>query len=160
MILAQNALAKAYLISQQYGSKAMIFTDELIEHFNQNPLYQATGIRLKSAGSGHAVSELHPEASVCWPLSNQPHGGILFTLMDTSMAWAALSTTEQAANCATVSLEIQYPLPAKGPIFTCDVRVVHSTGRSCFVRGEILNTKDQAVAMGQGTFRIIQGEVL
>ena len=136
----------------------MIITDKLIEHFNENLLYQTMGIRLTSAGSGRAVSELHPMQAVCWPLADQPHGGILFTLMDTTMAWAALSTADHATNCATISLQIQYPLPAKGAFFICNVRTVHSTGRSCFMRGEILNTDDQPVAMGQGTFRIIQGE--
>ena len=130
----------------------MLISQEEIERFNTNPLYQTTGIQALSAGDGKAVSELKPPENVCWPFPGQPHGGIIFTQMDTTMAWAVVSAAGEGTNCATVNMEIQYPLPAKGPVFTCEAQVLHRTGRSCFVRGETRDEGANLVAMAQATF--------
>ena len=134
----------------------MIISSEQIAQFNANPLYQTTGIQALSAEDGRAVTELKPPGNVCWPFSGQPHGGILFTQMDTTMAWAVLSAAGEGTNCSTVNMEIQYPLPAKGPTFTCEAQVLHRTGRSCFVRGESRDEEGRLVAMGQATFRLLK----
>ena len=133
----------------------MLISMEQIAQFNTNPLYQTTGIQVLSAGDGRAVSELKPPGNVCWPFPGQPHGGILFTQMDTTMAWAVVSAAGEGTNCSTVNMEIQYPLPAKGPVFTCEAEVLHRTGRSCFVRGESRDPAGKLVAMAQATFRIL-----
>lgn len=138
----------------------MNISSEQMERFNQNVLYQTTGIQVLSAGDGRAVTELRPPENVCWPFPGQPHGGILFTQMDTTMAWAVISATGEGTNCSTVNMEIQYPLPAKGPVFKCETQVVHCTGRSCFVRGESRDEEDGLVAMAQATFRIISMEAI
>ena len=136
----------------------MIVSPKQIAQFNTNPLYQTTGIQVLSAENRRAVSELKPKENICWPFPDQPHGGILFTQMDTTMAWAVLAAAGEGNNCSTVNMEIQYPLPAKGPVFTCEAQVLHRTGRSCFVRGEIRDADGNLVAMAQATFRIIKTE--
>ena len=136
----------------------MLISLEQMARFNTNPLYQTTGIQVVSAEDGKAVSELKPHENICWPFPGQPHGGILFTQMDTTMAWAVLAAAGEGTNCSTVNMEIQYPLPAKGPVFTCEAQVLHRTGRSCFVRGETRDAHGSLVAMAQATFRIIKAE--
>ncbi len=138
----------------------MIISIAKFEQFNANPLYHTIGMQVISAGDSQAVSQLRPPDNVCWPFPGQPHGGILFTQMDSTMAWAVLSAAGEGTNCTTVNLEIQYPAPARGPVFTCETRVVHRTGRSCFVRGESRDEKGGLVAMGQATFRIIRAEAM
>lgn len=134
----------------------MVISTEQIEKINANPLYQTIGMRLVSAEGGRIISHLTPPENVCWPFPGQPHGGILFTQMDSTMAWAALSKAGEGTNCGTINLEIQYPSPAKGGFFICETQVLHFTGRSCFVRGETRDKEGTLVAMGQGTFRIIK----
>jgi acyl-coenzyme A thioesterase PaaI-like protein len=56
-------------------------------------------------------------------------------------------------------MEIQYPQPAIGPVFTCEAQVLHRTGRFCFVRGESRDADGKLVAMGQATFRIFLHEI-
>jgi len=140
-------------------SLQLIISPELINRFNKNSLYQTLGLCLTSARDGNATSQLQPPETVCWPFPGQPHGGILFTQMDTTMAWAVLSLAGDGANCSTVNLEIQYPFPAKGSAFTCKTEVMHNTGRSCFVRGECRDKDSQLVAIAQGTFRIIRSDM-
>lgn len=137
----------------------MHISPEQIAQINNNPLYRTSGIQALSAADGRAVSELRPPGNVCWPFPDQPHGGILFTHMDTTMAWAVLSAAGEGTNCSTVSMEIQYPLPAKGPVFTCEAEVLHCTGRTCFVRCESRDEEGRLVAIAQATFRILKMEI-
>ena len=134
----------------------MKITQQILDDYNQNSLYKTIGLQLVEAANGTARSELKPEKAVCWPFPGQPHGGILFTLMDTTMAWAALSVIDSGHNCATIDLNLHFTRPAQGSIFECQTRVAHQTRRSCFLRGDILNHDGKPVAMGQGVYRIIQ----
>ena len=138
----------------------MIISQEQIARINTNPLYQTIGIQALSSEDGHAVSELKPRENVCWPFPDQPHGGILFAQMDTTMAWAVISSAGEGTNCSTVNVEIQYPRPAKGGVFTCEAQVLHRTGRFSFVRGESRDEEGGLVAMAQATFRIIRAAAM
>ena len=134
----------------------MKITLQDLDDYNQNSLYQTIGLQLIAVADGAARSHLKPEKAVCWPFPGQPHGGILFTLMDTTMAWAVLSIIETGHNCATVDLNLHFTRPAQGGLFECQTQVTHHTRRSCFLRGDIFNHEGKLVAMGQGVFRIIQ----
>jgi uncharacterized protein (TIGR00369 family) len=137
----------------------MIFTPEQLEPFNRNSLYGAVGIRVEKAGDGQAESLLSPPPQVCWPFPKQPHGGMLFTIMDTTMAWAIQSILEPGLSCTTIDLNIQYLAPAREGPFTCRAETIHQTGRLAFVRADIRDAQDRPVAAGQGTFRIIKWEL-
>jgi len=130
-----------------------------MEQFNKNPLYRTLGIRILEAGDGSARGLLEPGENLCWPFPGQPHGGILYTLMDTTMAWAILSGLEDGYNCATIHLDIQYTSPAKGKRFTCASKTVFRTGRIHFMQGEVRDAEERLVAMAQGTFRVIKAEM-
>ncbi len=128
---------------------------EFIDGINDNPLYRTIGIAMEEAGGGTAKSTLRPNPDVCWPFPGQPHGGMLFTLLDTTMAWAVVSELDEGLNCTTISLEIQYLQPARGARFSCSARTIHRTGRMSFVRAEIEDEEGRMVASAQATFRII-----
>ncbi len=134
----------------------MEFSSEEMSRLNNNPFYQALGIVVEEAKGGKARSNLRPVSTFCWPSEGQPHGGVLFTLMDTTMAWAVLTKLEQGANCATINLGIQYTKRAGGDIFTCQAWVTHQATRIIYVRADILDEEGQLVAAGQGTFKAIK----
>ena len=134
----------------------MVDTETLLNELNENSLYRTLGIRVEAASDGKARSRLIPPEEICWPFSGQPHGGILFTFMDTTMAWSVLSRLDSGYNCTTVNLNIHYTHPAKGQEFTCSAWTTYQTGRTCFVRADIHDSQETLLAMGQATFRIIQ----
>ena len=134
----------------------MEFNKDMIEQVNRNPLYQAMGISIQAAHGGMVTSRLEPPAEMCWPFPGQPHGGVLFTLMDTTMAWAAISGQEEAGSCTTIHLDIQYTRPARGSVFSCRAEVVSQTRRTSFLSAAIYDADDNVLAMGQGTYRIMQ----
>jgi uncharacterized protein (TIGR00369 family) len=138
----------------------MKFTMDILDQMNANSLYRTVGIQVEAAGDGKARSRLNPKPDVCWPFEGQPHGGMLFTLMDTTMAWAVWSKLDPGFNCATINIDIHYTKPAKSDLFVCSAWSTHKTGKSCFVRADIHDSNDDLVSMGQGTFRIIALDLL
>ncbi|MCB1744967.1 MAG: PaaI family thioesterase [Gammaproteobacteria bacterium] len=125
-----------------------------IDALNDNPLYVTLGIRLLSMLEDEAVSELRPTPQVCWPQRGQPHGGVLFTQLDTTMASAVLAGLPSAAGCSTINADVQYLAPARGPLLRCTARVQRRGGKVCFVRAETEDAEGNLVALAQGSFRI------
>ena len=133
----------------------MDITADALVRLNDNPLYRVLGIHLHEALAGSARATLIPNPQVCWPSPPQPHGGILFTVMDTTMAFAVMSVAEPDRGCATVDCSIQYPAPARDGPFVCTAVAAKNSGRTVFVRGEITDAHGLVVAFGQATFRIV-----
>ena len=134
----------------------MKLSQDIVDQFNRNSLYTTVGIQLKKAEDGRAEAVLTPNPKVCWPFPDQPHGGILFTIMDTTMAWAIQSLLEQGLSCTTIDLNIQYLAPAREGPYTCRAETTHQTRHLAFVRADILDAHNRPIASGQGTFRIIK----
>ena len=129
-----------------------------LDKLNHNPLYDLIGIHVEEVTGGKARSRLTPKPEVCWPFPNQPHGGILFTLMDTTMAWAVLSLLKPDHNCLTIQLDIQYIAPAQGDYFICAAEVKEQTRSMSFVSAEIRDAEDRLLAVGQAAFRVIKAD--
>ena len=134
----------------------MEYNRAFLDQINSNPLYTAMGIQVEDVKNGNARSSLRPKPEICWPFPQQPHGGVLFTLMDTTMAWAIVSQLDSGYNCTTVHLDIQFILPARGDLFTCIAWTTHRTGRMSFVRADVHDPHKNLLASGQATFRVIQ----
>ncbi len=132
----------------------MQFTDQRITELNENPFYRAVGIRLERVADGSAHSVLEPRLEMCWPAEGRPHGGVLFTVLDTTMAFAAISNGAPGAGCATVDCNIQYTAPADHGPFNCTVTTTSQTTGTVFIRGEVTDAKSTIVALAQATFRV------
>jgi uncharacterized protein (TIGR00369 family) len=139
--------------------KTVQFDQAFINQVNQNPLYTVLGIQVEEVKTGHAHAVLRPKPDVCWPFPKQPHGGILFTLMDTTMAWAVISQLDSGYNCTTVHMGVQYTAPATTDHFICHAWTTHRTGRMSYVRADIHNPHKQLLATAQATFRIIRSDL-
>ncbi|MEJ2725201.1 MAG: PaaI family thioesterase, partial [Deltaproteobacteria bacterium] len=134
------------------------FTEKFVTWLNANSLYKAVGITVEGASRGKARARMDPDPALCWPFAAQPHGGILFTFMDTTMGCAVLSELEPGLNCSTINSNIQYTAPAKGNGFICEAQITHKTGRMTFARSEIYDRAGTLLATGQATFRIVKDD--
>jgi uncharacterized protein (TIGR00369 family) len=134
----------------------MEFSPEEFNSINNNSLYKTIGISVEDVSEGKARSRLRPNKDLCWPFEEQPHGGVLFTLMDTTMAWAILTLIDKGYNCATISLDIQYTRRALGELFVCHALVTQLGGQIAYTRADVFDEKEKLVATGQGSFRIIR----
>lgn len=134
----------------------MDFSTDALARLNDNPLYHALGIRVDHCHHGNARCTLAPTANACWPTPGSPHGGVLFTVVDTTMALAAMSLASDGEGVATVDCSIQYPAPAVHGAYICEARSLKKTGRTVFLRAEIVDARNAVVALAQATFRIIK----
>ena len=134
------------------------FTEKFLTWLNANSLYRTVGITVEGASRGTARARLESTPALCWPFAGQPHGGILFAFMDTTMACAILPERELGFSCSTINSDIQYTAPAKGKRFTCEAHTTHKTGRMSFVRAEIYDEEGTLLAAGQATFRIVKDD--
>lgn len=132
----------------------MDLDDEKLARLNKNRLYVALGIRITEAADGVAISRMEAEPEVCWPVAKQPHGGIVFTQVDTTMATAVMSVIGDEQRLSTISVDIQYINPALADYLECEARITHRSGRMAFLRAETKAPDGTLVALGQGTFRI------
>ena len=137
----------------------MEFSPEEMDHLNNNSLYKTVGIFIDEAEDGKARSHLRPNPALCWPFKRQPHGGVLFTLIDTTMACAVLTAIDKEYNCATINLDIQYIKRAKGETFTCQAWVTHRGKNIIYTRADIVDEKNQLLSTGQGAFSVVKGSL-
>lgn len=132
----------------------MIFSADQLAALNNNSLYHAIGIRILRCEDGSAESVLDATPAMCFPTPGRPHGGIIFTVLDTTMAFAAISNGPDGTGCGTVDCSIQYPRAADHGPFTCRVMTLSKTARTVFIRGELLDRSGAIVALAQATFRL------
>jgi uncharacterized protein (TIGR00369 family) len=132
------------------------FSDTKLFELNENAFYKAVGIRLKVVADGAGESILDPRPAMCWPNDGRPHGGVLFTLLDTTMAFAAISNGDDGTGCGTVDCSIQYPAPADHGPFSCRAATTSKTSRTVFIRGDVTDRHGVVVAFAQATFRLFQ----
>lgn len=137
----------------------MKISPERLAELNDNRLYKTLGINVFRAEEGLAESRMEPQAEVCWPFPGQPHGGVVFAQMDTTMAWALWSELGPGLNCTTISLNIDYSAPAGDKTLTCRAEVTQKTNKLGFIRAESRDPDGRLVATGQGIFRIIKLDI-
>ena len=128
-----------------------------LDALNDNPLYRALGIRITAREDGTARSELRAPEYACWPEAGQPHGGVLFTQLDTTCATAVLSGPHLMGTCSTIGLDVHYLAPATGPVLRCTAQVERRGLRVCFVRASTMDEHGEVVALAQGSFRVFAG---
>lgn len=126
-----------------------------LERVNDNSLYKALGIKLTAFGGGSAKSELDAPLPVQWPFEGQPHGGILFTQVDTTLATAMLPDLSGRYSCATIGLDIQFTQRAQYGPFVCHGWTTHRGGKIGFGNAETRDARGEIVVVAQGTFRLI-----
>jgi len=110
---------------------------------------------------GMQMDQAHEGSSTC-SLTPQPfhfngndvlHGGVLFTLADTGMGWALLSTMRPDEMCATIEIKINYFKPVTGGNLVCESRVIHR-GRTTANMDSTIHVEGVLVAKANGTFAI------
>lgn len=83
------------------------------------------------------------------------HGGLIATILDTSLGLAARSDLDGRTSSATISLSVQYLAPARTDV-RCITRRVRRGGSICFVEGRVIDAHENLVATGTGVFRLFE----
>jgi len=88
--------------------------------------------------------------------SGSVHGGVLFSMVDTSMGAAVHSLLKPGERCATIEIKISYFEPVLEGQVNCHAKVIKRGSRIAFIESEAY-LGDRIVAKGTGAFAISSG---
>ena len=116
-----------------------------------NPFLILVGVNGLQNVRGEAATTLEHR----YDLSNMHgavHGGVIMTLLDTTMARAAMSKHGYRLSVVTIGVSVNFLKPGQGRL-TTRARVTGGGKSTCFCEGEVFDDSGALVAKGLGTFK-------
>ena len=80
------------------------------------------------------------------------HGGVLASMLDTTLGGAVFGSLPVGNGCATLSFNISFFRPVAEGKLICTARVGNMTRRTAYASGEIHDEEGRLVASATGTF--------
>jgi uncharacterized protein (TIGR00369 family) len=119
------------------------------------PIARLVGYQITEVETGRAMFEIQTGEYLYNPFSTV-HGGVLSTLLDTSMTAAVLSTLPIGKSCSTLEMKINFvrPVTEKSGRISCRAEIIHSGRRIATASGKIVDDEERLVAHGIGTWTI------
>jgi len=102
-------------------------------------------------GSGTCASELRLEPRHL-SLAARVHGGVLATILDTTMGAAVFDGIPKGKGCATLSLNINFFRPVIEGRLVCKARIGNLTRQTAYASGEIHDEAGRLIASATATF--------
>jgi len=117
-----------------------------------HPYADLIGLSITSRTAGECTCEVAYNEKLLNP--NQViHGGVIYSMADTSMGGAVHSVLREGESCATIEIKITYLLPAKDQNLSCKSRVLKKGRRVAMLESEIF-CGDTLIAKASGSFAI------
>lgn len=111
------------------------------------------GMELESTGAGTSVCTLDIHDDL-FHAGGMVHGGAAYSLVDTGMASATMSTLDSGEATATIEIKISYLEAVRKGRMRCESRVVRRGKRVAFLESEV-REGDRLIATATGTFAIM-----
>jgi uncharacterized protein (TIGR00369 family) len=124
---------------------------------NPPPVAMLVGYKISEVDHGYAVFELDPAEYHYNPFATV-HGGIISTLLDTTMTASVLSTLQKGISCSTVEIKVNFirPITAKTEVLRCEARPIHVGKRLATVEGQLRDKYSNLYAHGVSTCSIFK----
>lgn len=121
------------------------------------PVAMLVGYKVTEIAEGTAVYELQPEECHYNPFKTV-HGGIISTLLDTTMTASVLSMLPVGAGCATVEIKVNFirPVTVNTGLIRCVAKPIHVGNRLAIVEGRVKDGRDVLYAHGMSTCSIFK----
>jgi uncharacterized protein (TIGR00369 family) len=115
------------------------------------------GTELSSAKEGRAVVSLWAEERHLNP-NGTVHGGVVYTLVDVSMAEALKTMIEGEERPVTIEIKVNYLEPGRPGTLTSTAQVRKGGKRLTIVEAEVTQEDDsEVVALATGTYSRVDG---
>jgi uncharacterized protein (TIGR00369 family) len=85
-------------------------------------------------------------------MAKRVHGGVFFSMLDSAMGRAVLSTLPDQRGCATVECRINYFRPVQSGRVVATGTVVNTTRSTAYAEGSVHDAEGKLVARASGTF--------
>ena len=121
------------------------------------PIANLVGYIISEVDNGYAVFELNPAEYHYNPFATV-HGGILSTLLNTTMTASVLSTLPKGISCTTIEIKVNFikPVTADTGVLRCEARPIHIGKRLATVEGRLKNRNGDLHAHGTSTCSIFK----
>ena len=121
------------------------------------PVANLIGYRIFDVENGYAAFELNPAEYHYNPFATV-HGGILSTLLDTTMTASVLSTLPISFSCTTIEIKVNFikPVTTNIGILKCEASPIHVGKKLATVEGKIRDNSGTLYAHGVSTCSIFK----
>lgn len=118
------------------------------------PFVQSLGTEMVACGDGVcelqlALADTHMNGR------DVAHGGVVMTLLDVAMAFAARSLAEDHSALATIEMKTTFMRPAERALHAVG-KVLHKTRSIAFCEGTLFDAEGTVVATASGTFKYVR----
>lgn len=117
------------------------------------PFIEHLGMKRISAADGAAEYQFEPKLEHM-NSHGVVHGGACMTLLDISMAYAALSVGNAGDITVTIEMKCNFLQPAIGEL-RGHAHLVHRTSRLAFVEARLIDLSGKVCTTATGTFRYL-----
>ena len=118
---------------------------------------ELVGTKVSSTEEGRAVVNLRAEERHLNP-NGTVHGGVVYTLVDVSMAEALKTMIEGDERPVTIEIKINYLEPGRPGTLSSTAQVRKGGKRITIVEAEIAQEEDgEVVALASGTYTLVDG---
>lgn len=117
------------------------------------------GVREVLVEAGEVELELDANQSH-WSTAERAHGGVLFSLLDTALGRAVVSTLPEGRGCATLECKINFFRPVTEGKLSAKASVVTQTRHTAYAEGSIFDQQGRIVARATATFFLTETRVL
>jgi uncharacterized protein (TIGR00369 family) len=115
------------------------------------------GTEVSGVEEGRAVARLEAEDRHLNP-NGTVHGGVVYTLVDISMAEALRTKVEGDGRPVTIEIKINYLEPGKPGTLSSAARIRKAGGRITIVEAEVSQEDSgEVVALATGTYTLVDG---
>lgn len=121
------------------------------------PVANLVGYKISEVDNGYAAYELDP-AEYHYNAFATVHGGILSTLLDTTMTSSVLSTLPKGFSCTTIEIKVNFikPVTADTGILKCEASPIHVGKKLATVEGKMKDKNGVIHAHGVSTCYIFK----
>jgi uncharacterized protein (TIGR00369 family) len=121
------------------------------------PVANLVGYKICKVDNGYAAFELNPAEYHYNPFATV-HGGILSTLLDTTMTASVLSTLPKGFSCTTIEIKVNFikPVSVETGILKCEARPIHVGKKLATVEGKMRDKQGVLHAHGVSTCSIFK----
>ena len=119
---------------------------------------KSLGVREISVESGEVELELEA-GEEHWSTAERAHGGVLFSVLDTALGRAVVSTLPEGRGCATLECKINFFRPIVRGKLSAKARVVTKTRHTAYTEGSITDEEGRLVARATATFFLTETRI-
>lgn len=103
---------------------------------------------------GHAITRVEVTENLLNP-NGVVHGGVMFTMIDTAMGKATMTSLGEGQFCASIEIHIRFLRPAGSGRLEAGASVIRPGRKIVHLESHVRDGDGSLIATGTGTFAVI-----